>query len=540
MSTLNLHPSAHEDSFTRDNLPRGDLWPDMVFDLPELQYGDQLNVVTELLDNAVEEGYGDKIALYSSRGNLTYRQFQGYANQLANMLIGMTDFKLGNRVLLRGPNEPGLAVCLFAVLKAGGVAVTTMPMLRAGELTKIIKKADISHALCLPNMMDELLEAQASCPSLKHIIPLDGKTEFETFLGSFTKKFETVKTSSDDVALLAFTSGTTGEPKACMHMHRDIMSMVHTYSKHILKPSKDDVFAGSPPLAFTYGLGGMLIFPMAARASAVLEPKPGPESLLDQIETFKVTTIFTAPTAYRTMMNRLEDRDISSLHTCVSAGETLPKAVFDEWESITGIRLLDGIGSTELFHIFIAAEKDKLVPGATGVPVAGFEACILGPDNEPLGDNEVGRLAVKGPTGCRYLDDDRQKNYVVNGWNVTGDAYIRDENGYYWFQARTDDIILSGGYNIAGPEVENALLTHPAILEAAVVGWPDELRGNIVKAFCVIKEGFEASEILKGDLQNHVKGTIAPFKYPRIIEFIDELPKTQTGKLQRFKLQKQD
>lgn len=535
MTNKDLKPSAHVDTFSRDNLPPMDQWPEMLFDLQELHYPDKLNAATELLDKAIEEGYGDKVAMYSSLGNLTYDELQIYSNKIANALIQFMDLKPGNRVLLRGPNAPGIAAIWLAILKAGGIVVTTMPMLRAGELTKVIRKAKISHALCMSSMMDELLEAQADCPSLTQIIPFDGKSEFEFFLNDMPSTFTNIETSSDDVATLAFTSGTTGDPKACMHFHRDIMSMVHTFSNHIVNPSPDDIFAGSPPLAFTFGLGGMLIFPLAARASTVLEPKPGPDALLDQVVNFKVTTLFTAPTAYRAMMSKLGDKDISSLHTCVSAGETLPKTVFDAWEGATGIRMIDGIGATEMIHIFISAKGDEIRPGATGKPVPGYQACILGPDNTPLGDNEVGRLAVKGPTGCRYLSDDRQKEYVVNGWNVTGDAYLRDEDGYYWFQARNDDMIVSGGYNIAGPEVENALLSHPAVAECAVIGWPDENRGTIVKAFIVLDNGFERTGTLTEDLQNHVKATIAPFQIPqssRVYQKPSKNPNRENPKVQ--------
>ncbi len=531
-----MHPSAHLDSFTRDNLPPLEQWPEFKFDLPNLQFGPTLNATKALLDDALTEGASDKVAIYNSHGNLTYSDLAKLVNKIAYILTDEFNFKPGNRLLIRGPNNPMFAAIFLACLKAGGVAVPTMPMLRSKELSTIIKKAQISHVITDSRLKEELLDAEEDCPEVQFSLTYGLDGILDALLDNASDQFTAVETASDDVAMLAFTSGTTGEPKACMHFHRDVMAMAETFSKHIVKPNGNDVMAGSPPLAFTFGLGGMLIFPLHARCSTVLDESIGPDGLLDAVETFNVTTLFPAPTAYRAILDNLQNRDISSVHTCVSAGETLPKVTSDAWFAKTGIRMIDGIGATEMIHIFISASGDDIRPGATGKPVPGYEACILDDNDQPLPAGGTGRLAVKGPPGCRYLADDRQKDYVINGWNVTGDTYTLDEDGYYWYQARSDDMIISSGYNIAGPEVENAALQHPAVSECAVVGAPDADRGTVVKAFIVLKDGFEGNDDLTKDIQTFIKGARAPDKYPRLVDYVDSLPKTQTGKLQRYKL----
>lgn len=527
--------SAHVDSYVRDHLPDPADWPELIFELSELQYPDQMNAAERLIDQAIGEGHGRRIAIYSSAGNWSYAELYEAANRVANVLVNQTGLVPGNRVLLRCPNNPALAAQWLGVLKAGGVVVVTMPMLRAGELETIIKKAKISHAVVDQRLADEMNAAAGDCPQLKHLLTCGENGTLEAAMASEDASFETVATASDDPALLAFTSGTTGEPKACVHFHRDIMAMVDSFSRHIIKPQESEVFAGSPPLAFTFGLGGLLVFPLAARAATVLDETTGPKALLEAIAQFRITTLFTAPTAYRAMLAMLKDHDVSSLRKCVSAGDTIDKATSDAWLEATGVRPIDGIGATEMIHIFISAAGDDIRPGATGKPVPGYQAALLDDDGNVMHQG-TGRLAVKGPTGCRYLDDARQKDYVHEGWNVTGDTYTIDEDGYFWFQARNDDMIVSGGYNIAGPEVEAALMAAPEVAECAVVGAPDAARGQIVKAHVVLAEGFEASEARAKALQDFVKATIAPYKYPRAVEFVQSLPKTQTGKIQRFRL----
>ncbi len=528
--------TAHVDTFAGDNLPDESEWPEFLFELPELQYAARLNAASELLDKAVVEGYGDKIAIYSSDKNWTYREVQETSNRIANLLVNDYGLVAGNRILLRAPNNPMMAACWFAVLKAGCIAVSTMPLLRAIELATICNKARISHVICDARIKEEMALATPDCHDLKTTLYFGPGGTLEAERAGQTSEFANVDTCRDDVALLAFTSGTTGTPKATMHFHRDIMAMADSFSRYTLKSAKDEVFAGTPPIAFTFGLGAVIVFPFHARASTVLDETANPKALLDAIAKFRVTSLFTAPTAYRAMLGMLEGANTSSLRKCISAGEALPKATSDAWFEATKIRMIDGIGATELIHIFISASVDDIRPGSTGKPVPGYRACILGEKNQPLGPGEIGRLAVKGPTGCRYLNDQRQNDYVVDGWNVTGDAYLQDEDGYYWYQARADDMIISGGYNIAGPEVENALLAHEAVVECAVVAAADIDRGNVVKAFIVLNDGHVASDKLVKELQDFVKAAIAPFKYPRRIQFIDALPKTQTGKIQRFKL----
>ncbi|HWM44439.1 MAG TPA: AMP-binding protein, partial [Burkholderiales bacterium] len=527
--------TAHIDSFARDNLPPKSQWPELLLELPELKYPGRVNCATELLDKPVTRGHGHRLALRTPDGECTYTQLFTQANRIANVLVREMGLKPGNRVLLRGPNNPMMAACWFAVMKAGGVCVATMPLLRAKELTDIIRKAEITHALCDQRLAEELKTAQATCPSLQQV--KYWYDESSDSLDELSMKqplwFTNVATAADDVALIAFTSGTTGKPKGTMHFHRDVVAMCDCFPRSILKAGKDDVFVGTPPLAFTFGLGGLLCFPMRVGASSVLVEKHTPETLLETVERFKATVCFAAPVMYRGMAAALNNSargyDLSSLRKCVSAGEALPDATRQAFKEATGIEIIDGIGSTEMIHIFISHTPEQVRRGATGYAIPGYEATVLDEEGNVCAPGKVGRLAVRGPTGCRYLADDRQRDYVQHGWNVTGDAYLMDGDGYFFYQARTDDMIISAGYNIAGPEVEDALLKHPAVAECGVVGAPDADRGTIVKAFVLLKAGNEKGEETRRALQEHVKKVIAPYKYPRAIEFVDTLPRTETG-----------
>jgi 2-aminobenzoate-CoA ligase len=530
--------TAHVDTFAADNLPPKDQWPDLIFELPELQYPARVNCAVELLDKMVDAGFGARPAVIGSEGARTYAQLLDDANRIAGVLRHDLGLVAGARVLVRGYNNATFAASWLGIVKAGCIVVSTMPLLRAKELSEVIHKARISTAFCDSRLSAEMELAAQNSPMVEKIIYThdDRADGLANRMTRASATFANVDTAVDDVCMIAFTSGTTGKPKGTMHFHRDVLAICDTFSKKTVRPTADDVFIGSPPLAFTFGLGGLLLFPLRAGASTVLLEKSAPEAMLEAIGRHRATACFTAPTAYRAMTPLVGDYDLSSLRTCVSAGETLPLATREGWEKATGIRIIDGIGSTEMLHIFISAAGDEIRPGATGLPVPGYQARVIGDDGTPMPAGEVGRLAVKGPTGCRYLADDRQRQYVFEGWNLTGDAYKMDEDGYFWFQARTDDMIISSGYNIAGPEVEAALLAHPHVLECAVVGVPDEQRGHIVKAFVVLRSGATAAPELAIELQDHVKATIAPYKYPRRIEFVDTLPRTETGKLQRFRL----
>jgi 2-aminobenzoate-CoA ligase len=529
--------TAHLDTFARDNLPPRSLWPEFRFDLPELQYPGRMNCATELLDKPVTRGHGHRIALRSAEGECTYTQLFTQANRLANVLVREMGIKPGNRVLLRGPNNPMMAACWFAVMKAGAICVATMPLLRAKELGEIIDKAQVTHALCDKRLDDELRKVKefTGFKDVKYWYD-EAPDSLDNLSLKQPLTFTNVPTAADDVALIAFTSGTTGKPKGTMHFHRDVIAMCDCFPRSCLQAGKDDVFCGTPPLAFTFGLGGMLCFPMRFGASTVLVEKLNPESMLETIQRYKATVCFTSPIMYRGMAAIADRFDLRSLRKCVSAGEALPDPTRQLFKQATGIEIIDGIGSTEMIHIFISHTPERVRRGATGYAIPGYRATVLDEEGKPCPAGKVGRLAVKGPTGCRYLADARQKDYVHNGWNVTGDAYLRDEDGYFFYQARTDDMIISAGYNIAGPEVEGALLAHAAVAECGVVGAPDVERGTIVKAYVVLKDGRAASEQMVKVLQEHVKSAIAPYKYPRAIEFVPSLPRTETGKLQRFKL----
>jgi 2-aminobenzoate-CoA ligase len=536
-----LGPSGHVDDFARQNLPPSDQWPDLLLDRPEFRYPEYLNAAVELTDRNVEKGLGDRVALIGNGRQRTYKELTDWSNRLAHALVENYGVKPGNRVLIRSGNNPALVAAWLAATKAGAVVVNTMPMLRAGELTKIVDKAEIALALTDSRIADELVACAKTSKFLKQVVNFDGTSNHDAELDrvalSKPVRFDAVKTGRDDVALLGFTSGTTGEPKATMHFHRDLLIVADGYAKEVLGITEDDVFVGSPPLAFTFGLGGLAIFPLRFGATATLLENASPNEMVDIIQTYKATICFTAPTAYRAMMAAMDGgADLSSLRLAVSAGETLPAPVFENWTSKTGKPILDGIGSTELLHIFITNRIGDAIPGSTGRPVAGYEAKVVDDDMNELPSGVPGKLAVRGPTGCRYLADKRQANYVKGGWNITGDAFVRDENGRLSFVARADDMIISAGYNIAGPEVEAALLTHPDVAECAVVGAADEERGQIVSAFVVLKAGARRDDLQVKFLQDHVKARIAPYKYPRAVTFVDALPKTQTGKIQRFRL----
>ena len=526
------------DDFARSHLPAAAAMPDLIFNLPELQYPPRLNCITRLLDHWVTEGQGDRPCLIGPGVEWSYAETQAKVNRIANVLVHHYGIAPGQRVLLRAPNGQMLAACLLAVIKAGAIAVPTMPMLRARELTYPMEKSRISLALCDVHLREELESTRMLSPALGPVgyFGDDAADGLEALMAAASDQFTAVDTAADDVCLIGFTSGTTGVPKGSMHFHRDLLAVCDAYAALVLRPVATDRFIGSPPLAFTFGLGGLLLFPLHVGASAVLLERAGPDDLLQAIPHYRATVCISAPTAYRVMLGRLAGHDFSSLRKCVSAGETLPKATFDAWLAATGIRMLDGIGSTEMFHIFIAAREEDTRAGATGKPVPGYEAKVVDADLNEVPDGTPGRLAVRGPTGCKYLDDPRQSTYVQGGWNLTGDTYIRDADGYFWFQARSDDMIVSAGYNIAGPEVEAALMLHPAVSECAVIGWPDPARGMLVKAFVVLTPGHAGDAALTTDLQDFVKATIAPYKYPRAIEYVAALPKTATGKLQRFRL----
>ncbi len=530
--------SVHVDTFARDHLPPISQQPEFLFELPELQYPDLMNCATELLDRHIREGRGQRICIQAPGVRWTYAELQDKANRIANVLVEEMGLVPGNRVLLRASNTPMLAACWFAVMKAGGIAVTTMPLLRAKELREIIEKAQLRHALCDSRLAEELSRASSESGASIQTSFFNGSSEegLEASMRSRSPEFRNVETAADDTCLLAFTSGTTGIPKATMHFHRDVMSICACWCAQVLRPECEDVFIGSPPLAFTFGLGGLLLFPMSVGASTVLLENVAPESLLQAIEDYGVTLLFTAPTAYRSMAAHGDALRKTRLRRCVSAGEALPAATRALWKASTGIEIIDGIGATELLHIFISADEKDARAGATGLPVPGYRACVLADDGSPAAPGAVGRLAVKGPTGCRYLADERQKVYVQNGWNITGDAYSMDTDGYFYYHARTDDMIISAGYNIAAPEVEDALLQHPAVLECGVIGAADVARGQIVKAFVVAAPGYTPSASLTAELQDFVKKAIAPYKYPRAIAYCERLPRTQTGKLQRFRL----
>ena len=534
-----LGPTAHIDTFSRDNLPPSTLWPEFVLD--GFEYSEQLNVGYELTDKMVEQGFGDNIALIGNGRQRTYKELTDWTNRLAHALVD--DFKVvpGNRVLIRSANTPAMVACWLAATKAGAVVVNTMPMLRAKELSQIVDIAQITHALCDSRMLEEIEEVSASSATLKHVMAFDGTHNHDSELDRLALekpvKFNHVKTGRDDVALLGFTSGTTGVPKATMHFHRDMLIIADGYAKEVLEVEPDDVFVGSPPLAFTFGLGGLAIFPLRFGATATLLETASPPNMIEIIEKYKATVCFTAPTAYRFMLAAMDEgADLSSLRAAVSAGETLPAPVYKDWIEKTGKPMLDGIGATEMLHIFISNRFDDHAPACTGRPVTGYQVKVIDDDNNSVPNGTVGRLAVKGPTGCRYLADDRQAIYVFDGWNITGDSFSMDDEGYLYFAARNDDMIISGGYNIAGPEVEAALLAHEMVAECAVIGADDAERGSIVQAHVVLKEEAEKSETTVTSLQDHVKATIAPYKYPRSVVFCDSLPKTATGKIQRYLL----
>jgi len=539
--------SAHLDTFARDHLPPKDEWPELLLDGPDVNYPERLNCAGELVDAMVLKGRGDRIALRWFDGShartMTYAELRALSNQIAHVLCDDMKLVPGNRVLLRGPNNPLMAASWLAAIKAGLVTVPTMPLLRAKELKQIVDKAQVSAILCDGQLLTEAEycldpDHPHFCASLQQIVVFNDKSDdsLEALAASKSDEFSVCDTAADDVCLIAFTSGTTGMPKGCMHFHRDVLAMCDLFPRHVIKPNEDDIFCGTPPLAFTFGLGGLLCFPLRVGASVVLAEKLSPDSLMALIQNFRATIVFTAPTFYRQMAGLATRYDISSLKKSISAGEALPDATRQLWKSATGIEMIDGIGGTEMIHVFVSSPPEEVRVGAIGKVVPGYMACIVDDDMNPVPHGTAGRLAVKGPTGCRYLADDRQRRFVQQGWNLPGDTFVQDDDGYFFYQARNDDMIVSAGYNIAGPEVEDALLHHDAVAECGVIGVPDEERGQIVKAFVVLKPGYSPTDEMTVLLQTFVKDTVAPYKYPRSIEFVEVLPRTETGKLQRFAL----
>ena len=532
--------SAQTDRFVHDRLPPREQWPQLRYDLPELRFPPQCNLVEELLDKAAARGWGDHPLLRSSTITLSYSQVRDRVDRICRVLVEDLGLVPGNRVLLRGGNSIGMAIAWLAVAKAGLVVVATMPLLRARELVDIIDKAQPKVALCDATLLEELQLARRERPALANVVVFNASNEAGSLEAQAAQKagaFSACPTAADDIAMLAFTSGTTGKPKAVVHTHRDVLASCEAWPRHVLRARTDDIVVGSPPLAFTFGLGGLLIFPMWAGASVrFLDPPFTPEGMVRQINEVGATICYTAPTFYRQMAPFARQHGVGRLRICVSAGEGLPDATRQLWKQASGIEMLDGIGATEMFHIFISSADADVRPGAIGKVVPGYHARVVDDDGQEVPRGTIGRLAVIGPTGCRYLDDPRQTQYVKDGWNYPGDAFLQDEDGYFFYQARADDMIITAGYNVGGPEVEDALLRHPAVAECGVIGKPDDERGMIVKAFCVLKPGHTGDAAMVKTLQDHVKASIAPFKYPREIVFVSSLPRTETGKLQRFKL----
>jgi 2-aminobenzoate-CoA ligase len=542
-----MQPTAHVDTFARDHLPPESQWPVLLLDNADVAYPERVNCAAQLLDEAIERGYGERPAIWSEIDGkphaTTYAQLRELVDRSAHVLVEEMGLQPGNRVLLRGPNTLQMAVALLATLKAGLVAVPTMPLLRAKELKQIIDKARVGAALCDVRLTEELArctnpEDEFFCADLKQVCYFhdDAPGSLESLAAVKSAGFRACDTASDDVCLIAFTSGTTGTPKGCMHFHRDVLAMCDLFPRHVLKPTADDVFCGTPPLAFTFGLGGLLCFPLRVGASTVLIEKLTPALLLQTIERFRASVVFTAPTFYRQMAPIVRDVDISSLRKTVSAGEALPQGTRDLWREATGIEMIDGIGGTEMIHIFVSSADGDVRPGSIGRAVPGYVVQALDDALQPVAPGVTGNLAVRGPTGCRYLADERQLKFVRDGWNLPGDAVSIDADGYVFYQARADDMIVSSGYNIAGPEVETVLMQHPAVAECGVTGVPDEMRGQVVKAFVVLRPGFKGDEAMVADLQNFVKSAVAAYKYPRLVAFIDALPRTETGKLKRSAL----
>jgi 2-aminobenzoate-CoA ligase len=537
---MSASASAQHDRFVHDRLPPAAQWPQLRYDLPELKFAGQLNLVHELLDNAQAKGFAERPLLRSSRITLTYADVQDRVDRICRVLTEDLGLVPGNRVLLRGGNTIGLALAWLAVVKAGLIAVATMPLLRARELGDIIDKAQPTVALCDIKLLDELELARKERPVLATVVPFNALNEPGSLAVRSAQKdgnFAPCPTSADDIAMMAFTSGTTGKPKAAVHTHRDVLAACECWPRHVLRATPDDIVVGSPPLAFTFGLGGMLVFPMWAGASIYFPDAPyTPETMVRTINDAGATICYTAPTFYRQMAPFAREHGVGKLRICVSAGEGLPDATRQLWKQASGIEMTDGIGATEMFHIFISSAPQDVKRGAVGKAVPGYAAKVVDDDGNEVPRGTIGKLAVIGPTGCKYLDDPRQANYVKDGWNYPGDAFLQDDDGYFFYQARADDMIITSGYNVGGPEVEDALLRHPAVAECGVIGKPDEERGMIVKAFCVLKPGHAGDAAMVKALQDHVKASIAPFKYPREIQFVDSLPRTETGKLQRFKL----
>ena len=539
---MSMQPSGHADPFAREHLPPVDQWPELIFELPELRYPDRFNCAAEFVDAHVARGQGERTALLGANESVSYAELQVRANRIARVLSEELGLATGSRVLLRGGNNPALAACWLGVIKAGCIAVTTMPLLRERELSVIVRKANVAVALCDHALADDMEHTRAACAELRHVLyfnaPAGHPHSLDRRAAAQLVTFTNVDTAADDVALIAFTSGTTGVPKGTMHFHRDVLAICDVLSRQVIAPGPDDVFIGTPPLAFTFGLGGLLLFPLRAGAASVLVEHWTPDTLLDGIAHYQASICFTAPTFYRRMAPLVPGHDLRCLRICVSSGEMLPADTRGAWRDATGIEMTECLGSTELLHAFIACKPGEVRPGATGRVVPGYRACVLDESGAPLPHGRIGRLAVKGPTGCRYLDDARQKTYVKDGWNLTGDACLVDQDGFYWYQSRTDDMIISAGYNIAGPEVEDVLLTHPAVAECGVVGVADAARGQIVKAYVVLRSGFPADDATAAILQDLVKSTIAPYKYPRAVQFCAALPRTENGKVQRYKLRR--
>ncbi len=534
--------------------PPRELWPRFGLDFPEArEWPAKLNIAEVLVDDNLKRG--DKPAILYEDRQIKYRELQLMINKFGNALK-VLDVKPYDRVMLRLPNIPEFIVSSLAVQKLGAVSVPTFTLLKAKELSYIASDCEAKVLITTPSLLEDVEKAKGELKTIRHIVLADAKPSeveapyiaFDYLMDDFKEAtgLEPVRVDQDEVTLLLYTSGTTGPPKGCIHTHRHYLAVADCYAKNVLQAREDDVWGGPPTMAFAYGHTGLICNPLrhGATTSLVGSGRFEPASMFQLIEKHGISVFYGVPTAYRTMVALKHERgkyDFSSLRVCVTAGEPCPPSLYYTIKEFFGCEVLEHMGCTELFNGFISTRFGQVKPGSMGLAVPGYDVRILGDDGNEVKTGEVGHLAVAGPIGIRYWKlPEKQAESVRNGWNHTGDMAYKDEEGFFWFASRSDDIIKTAAYRVSPHEVEEALIKHGAVAEAGVIGVPDLERGQIIKAFIVLKPDHKPSSRLEEELRVFVKDQIAPYKAPKEVEFVKELPKTETGKIRRAELKRKE
>jgi benzoate-CoA ligase len=511
---------------------------------PEIVIPDRFNATAYFVDRIVEEGHGARTAILCGDQAISYQEVLAEVNRAGNALLEL-GVEIENRVALLLLDCPEFAYAFFGAIKIGAVPVPINTLLKPQDYGYLLRDSRARALIVSAELLSSVESILPTLERMRHVVVVGEAARYASFAQLLQRQaadLEAADTCKDDVAFWLYTSGTTGMSRAAVHLQHDMVYCSRLYADSILNIGPEDRTFSIAKLYFAYGLGNALYCPFAVGASTVFFPgRPMPEAVFTTVKRYRPTLFFGVPTAYAAMLHAAEqgaEADFSSVRLCVSAGEPLPAGLYRRWLDRFGVEILDGIGSTEVLHIFLSNRPGSVRPGSSGLPVPGYEAQIVDDDGATVGPGEIGNLMVRGDSTCAYYwnKHDASRRQIAGEWIRTGDKYHTDEDGYFWYDGRSDDMLKAGGIWVSPTEVEGVIVEHPAVLECAVVGAEDEERLVKPKAYVVLKDGAQAADGLVLEIQELVKGRLAPYKYPRWIEFVDDLPKTATGKIQRYKL----